>query len=230
MARRARRRARRRPGRRAARASCCAARARASAATATARSSSPTAAASRSGARSPPTAIVVSELAPVGQSLEEVFFELTEGAEARRVSRAIASELLKLRTTRTFLGARGQRRAAASRGVAALAAALATYEPGTPPGEDLVGVACFAHAVRARARPAGRHDRVPPRHDHADAAGGAEPRAADRREGRRARAGRLRARPRRGRRRPLAGRGDPRRCAASRAARRSATRLRWAPA
>ena len=37
------------------------------------------------------------------QSLEEIFFELTEGAEEGRVTNALSSELLKLRTTRTFL-------------------------------------------------------------------------------------------------------------------------------
>lgn len=60
------------------------------------------------------------------------------------MSRAIASELLKLRTTRTFFALVGS--AALLVGAASvLAAALGRYGPGdTPPGEDLVGIGYFA--------------------------------------------------------------------------------------
>jgi ABC-2 type transport system permease protein len=56
------------------------------------------------------------------------------------MSRAIASELLKLRTTRTFLGLMAAA-ALLVAGVSALAAAVGTFEePGVPPGEDLVAI------------------------------------------------------------------------------------------
>jgi ABC-2 type transport system permease protein len=58
--------------------------------------------------------------------------------------RAIASELLKLRTTRTFLGLMGSA-ALLVTGVSVLAAAVGEWEQGSvPPGEDLVGIAVFA--------------------------------------------------------------------------------------
>ncbi len=61
------------------------------------------------------------------------------------MSRAIASELLKLRTTRTFFGLVG---AAVVLGavIAGLLAAFVPFEAddGLPPGEDLVGLAGFA--------------------------------------------------------------------------------------
>ena len=81
---------------------------------ATARSCA-TAAASRSGARSRSTASSSPSCDAVGQSLEEVFFELTGAARWGRDERLLASELLKLRTTRTFSGADGERRAARRR-------------------------------------------------------------------------------------------------------------------
>jgi ABC-2 type transport system permease protein len=60
------------------------------------------------------------------------------------MSRAIASELLKLRTTRTFFGLVAGALLLVG-GVTALAASLATYEgPGVAPGEDLAGLAGFA--------------------------------------------------------------------------------------
>lgn len=60
------------------------------------------------------------------------------------MSRAIASELLKLRTTRTFLGLMAAA-ALLVAGVAALAAAIGRFEQGgVPPAEDLVGIAWFA--------------------------------------------------------------------------------------
>lgn len=59
--------------------------------------------------------------------------------------RAIASELVKLRTTRTFLGL-VIAAVLLSVGIAALAAALGTFESGAtvPPGEDLASTAGFA--------------------------------------------------------------------------------------
>jgi ABC-2 type transport system permease protein len=60
------------------------------------------------------------------------------------VSRALAAELLKLRTTRTFFGVvlSGVLLAV---GIAALAASLGTYEDlADAPGQDLVGIATFA--------------------------------------------------------------------------------------
>ena len=52
--------------------------------------------------------LVVSELSPVGASLEDIFFELT-GVDGRPVmTRLIGAELFKMRTTRTFYGARRQ--------------------------------------------------------------------------------------------------------------------------
>ena len=48
--------------------------------------------------------LVISELAPVGSSLEEVYFELT-GIDGRTVMiRLLDAEIFKLRTTRTFYG------------------------------------------------------------------------------------------------------------------------------
>ncbi|HMJ03336.1 MAG TPA: hypothetical protein VK506_10370, partial [Conexibacter sp.] len=60
------------------------------------------------------------------------------------MSRVIASELLKLRTTRTFLTLMASA-ALLVAGVAVLGALLTTFEPNaTPPGEDLTGIAWFA--------------------------------------------------------------------------------------
>lgn len=59
------------------------------------------------------------------------------------MSRAFAGELLKLRTTRTFLALTASA-ALLVAGVTALSAAVGEWEPGTPPGEDLVGIAWFA--------------------------------------------------------------------------------------
>ena len=60
------------------------------------------------------------------------------------MSRAIASELLKLRTTRTFLALMASA-ALLVAGVSVLAAAVGRYEPGgVAPSEDLVGIAWFA--------------------------------------------------------------------------------------
>ena len=51
-------------------------------------------------ARSPPSSgIALSELVAVSRSLEDAFFELTEG---REMSALLQAELIKLRTTRTF--------------------------------------------------------------------------------------------------------------------------------
>jgi ABC-2 type transport system permease protein len=62
------------------------------------------------------------------------------------VSRAFASELLKLRTTRTFYALVASA-AFATVAIAALGAAIGRWSPGdTPPGEDLVGAAFFGMA------------------------------------------------------------------------------------
>ena len=53
--------------------------------------------------------LVISELAPVGSSLEEMFFELTDAERRSVVTRLITAELFKLRTTAHVLRRRRRR-------------------------------------------------------------------------------------------------------------------------
>ena len=86
---------------------------------------------------------VIAELAPVGASLEDIFFELTGSRGRPVVSRTIAAELLKLRTTRTSWGvALG---AIALVAVICVAVALAgDFENASDPGRDFFDIASIA--------------------------------------------------------------------------------------
>ena len=87
--------------------------------------------------------LVVSELTPVGSSLEEVFFELTEAERRSVMTRLVSAELFKLRTTRTFYGVVGGALGLVVL-IVVLAAATATWHPGDTPMRDLLGISGFA--------------------------------------------------------------------------------------
>ena len=131
--------------------------------------------------------VVLSELVAVSRSLEDAFLELTEEPAVRAL---LAAELLKLRTTRTFVALTARR----GRHVAAAGRA------GEPPHRADRG-------VRARRRVHRRHQqslhppardrrhqrRVAPPHDHELSARRARPPALPRRQDARVRDGRARA-------------------------------------
>ena len=94
---------------------------------------------------------------------------------------AIRSELLKLRTTRTFLGIVIATLALVAL-IAGAQAAADSFDSGSVPGHRPARRRRPRPAVRAGARAARRDHRVPPRHDHADAARDAGPDAPDDRE------------------------------------------------
>ena len=125
--------------------------------------------------------IVISELTPVGSSLEEIFFELTgelrgaceaagradEAPDRRRVPEA-AHDADRLALIGSVVG------------LVVLISLLATFtsDPDTEDFDatDLLGISGFAQIVRAGAGHPRRDHGVPPRHDHADADRRAQPR------------------------------------------------------
>ena len=124
--------------------------------------------------------LVISELSPVGASLEDVVLPTHRRRRGRRavMTHVINSELFKLRTTRTFFALVG-----VSLAIALLAsiriAAFVNFNAKTWRTRSCRSSSARSCAHRARDRHPGRDERVPPRHDHADAAGRAQPDEAD---------------------------------------------------
>ena len=136
---------------------------------------------------------VISELSPVGSSLEEIYLELTESTGRPVMIRLVGSELFKLRTTRTFYGDRG-RLAGPGAGDRDPGHRAGELQPVRPPAGGHMIFAAFAQPFVLRARHPRDHERVPARHDHAEPAGRPGPRAARAGQARRVGADRARAR------------------------------------